>query len=101
MDDDNFDFLVAVLPAPGRAGKQEAEHMVVGLCGCRSCWEEKWKQAWVLQGTALAKGVCQNALKQPVELSTGRRFEIGLVCQNSNFRVSLSAAPSMWVWLGS
>lgn len=51
----------------------------------------------MLQGTALAKGVCQNALKQPVELSTGRRFEIGLVCQNSNFRVSLSAAPSMWV----
>lgn len=51
----------------------------------------------MLQGTALAKGVCQNALKQPVELSTGCRFEIGLVCRNSKFGVSLSAAPSMWV----
>lgn len=41
MDDDNFDFSVAVLPAPGRAGKQEAERVVVELCGCRSRWEEK------------------------------------------------------------
>lgn len=30
MDDDNFDFSVAALPAPGRAGKQEAK------CGGRA-----------------------------------------------------------------
>lgn len=46
----------------------------------------------------LLQKVCAKMfLKQPVELSTGRRFENGLVCRNSSVGVSLSAAPSMWV----
>lgn len=92
MDGENLDLQAG---SPRQSWKQEA------LRGGQSCQEEKWKQTWAVEGTAVMKDICRNVWKQPVQLRISCRLKNRVAFWNVNFVVSLSVVFSMWIWLSS